>query len=173
MSPDLMANSGSSLCVSPYGMMAWMSCAHLVTEMVCCGFGASCCSMVPAFGAVIGGCCYRVGCCLVVAKARVASVELFDMRMGHAAAANAAAFQSSNMNTVQVAPEAPACEYLCNVRKQHAAAASAAAILCHDLNNSLVTSEAFASEYLCNVIELHAAAASAAALRETFNFISV
>ena len=149
-----------------------MSGAHLVTEMVCCGFGASCCSMVPALGAVIGG-CYRVGGCLVVAKARAASVELFDMRIGHAAAANVAAFHSYNMNTVQVASEAPACEYLCNMRKQHAAAASAAAILCLDLNDFLVTSEAFATEYVCSVIEQHAAAASAAALRETFNFISI
>ena len=89
--PDPMAHSGSSICVSSSGMLAWMSGAHLVTETVCCGFGASC-SMVPALRTVIGG-CYRVGGCLVVAKARAASVELFDMRIGHAAAANAAAFQ--------------------------------------------------------------------------------
>ena len=141
--PDPMVHSGLSICASSYGTLASMTGVHLVTEMVCCGFGSSCCSMVPVLGAVMGG-CYRVGVCLVVGTKRAASVELFDMRILHAAAANVAAFQSSNMNTVQVASEAPACEYFCNMRKQHAAAASAAAILCFDLNNFLVTSEAFA-----------------------------
>ena len=125
--PDPIAHSGSSICVSSHGILAWMSGVHLVTEMVCCCLGSSCWSMVPVLGAVIGG-CYRVGGCLVVATTRAASVELFDMRIWHAAAANVAAFQSSTLNTVQVAAEAPACEYFCNMRKQHAAAASAAAL---------------------------------------------
>ena len=96
--PDFMANSGSSLCGSPCGLMAWLSGAHLVAEMGGCGFGSSCCSMVPVFVVVMGGCCYRagwcLGCCLVVAKARAAFVELFGMRIRHAAAAFVAAFQS-------------------------------------------------------------------------------
>ena len=85
-----MANSGSSLCVSPCGLMAWMSGAHLVAEMGGCNSGASCCSTVPVFGAVMGGCCY--------------------------------------LHSFRVAPEAPACEYLCNMRDHHAAAATAAAL---------------------------------------------
>ena len=78
------------------------------------------------------GCCYRagwcLGCCLVVAKARAASVELFVMRLRHAAAAFVAAFQIHNFDCFRVAPEAPACEYLCNVKDLHAAAATAAAL---------------------------------------------
>ena len=55
------------------------------------------------------------------------------MRIRYAAAAIVAAFQIHNFDSFRVAPEAPACEYLCNVRKQHAAAATAAAFLSHDL----------------------------------------
>ena len=130
----MMANSGSSLVVSPCGLMAWMYGAifSLVAEMGGCGFGASCCSVVLAFEAAMGGCCYRVGCCLgcclVVAKARAAFVELFFMTIRPAAAAILAAFQSYNFDSFRVAPEAPACEYLCNMRDQHAAAATAAAL---------------------------------------------
>ena len=69
----------------------------------------------------------------------------------HAAAAIVAAFQINNFDSFRVAPEAPACEYLCNVRNQHAAAATAAAFQSHDLYNSLEASEANASECLCNM----------------------
>ena len=44
--PVFMVNSGSSLCVSPSGLMAWMSGAHLVAEMGGFGFGDTCCSVV-------------------------------------------------------------------------------------------------------------------------------
>ena len=72
--PPFMANS---LGVSPSGLMAWMSGAHLVAEMGGCGFGASCCSMVPVFGAMMCGCCHRagwcLGFCLAVAEQRLLS----------------------------------------------------------------------------------------------------
>ena len=95
------------------------------------------------------------------------------MRIRHAAAAIVAALQSYNFDSFRVAPEAPACEYLCNMRNQHAAAATAAAFPSQDLYNSLEGSEAIASEYLCNMSDLHVAVATTAALGRIFTFIPV
>ena len=125
--PDSMAHSGLSICVSPCGLMAWLSGAHLVAEMCGCGFRSSCCNVVPVFGTVFGG-CYRVGVCWVAATTRAALVELFDMRILHAAAANVAAILSLDLINFVVTSEAFATEYVCNVLEQHAAAASAAAL---------------------------------------------
>ena len=48
--PESLAHSGLSICVSSCGLMAWLLGAHLVAEMCGCGFGSSCCNVVPAFG---------------------------------------------------------------------------------------------------------------------------
>ena len=69
-----------------------------------------------------------MGVCWVAATTRAALLELFDMRILHAAAASAAAILYLDLNNFVVTSEVSATEYVCNVLEQHAAAASAAAL---------------------------------------------
>ena len=97
---------------------------------------------------------------MVVAKARAASVELFGMRIRHAAAAIVAA--DLQLRLFLVSTGSTSVRVTLQREEPAHSSCNAAAFLCHDLYNSLEASEANASEYLCNIGDLHAAAATAA-----------